>query len=137
MDTDFERYDRQMKFHGFGPEGQEKLHRAKVLVVGAGGLGCPVLQYLTGAGIGTIGVADADTVSISNLHRQILHPESHLGMNKAESAVLQLQKLNSRVHFQCYPTMITPENVEKIVADYDFVVICVDNFEARFLLNDT
>lgn len=137
MDTDFERYDRQMKFHGFGPEGQEKLRRAKVLVVGAGGLGCPVLQYLTGAGIGTIGVADADTVSISNLHRQILHPETHLGMNKAESAVLQLQKLNSQVQFRCYPTMITPENVEEIVTDYDFVVICVDNFEARFLLNDT
>ena len=77
MNTDFERYDRQMKFHGFGPEGQEKLRRAKVLVVGAGGLGCPVLQYLTGAGIGTIGVADADTVSISNLHRQILHPHLH------------------------------------------------------------
>ena len=115
MDTDFERYDRQMKFHGFGPEGQEKLRRAKVLVVGAGGLGCPVLQYLTGAGIGTIGVADADTVSISNLHRQILHPETHLGMNKAESAVLQLQKLNSQVQFRCYPTMITPENVEEIV----------------------
>ena len=105
-DKEFERYQRQMLFAGFGPDSQQKLKDARVLVVGAGGLGSPVLQYLTGAGIGTIGITDADTVSISNLHRQILHPEQHLDMNKAESAVIQLKKLNSKVQFRCHPYMI-------------------------------
>lgn len=136
MDKEFERYQRQMLFNGFGPDSQQKLKDARVLVVGAGGLGSPVLQYLTGAGIGTIGIADADTVSISNLHRQILHPEQHLDMNKAESAVIQLKKLNRQVQFHCHPYMITEDNAASIVSDYDFIVICVDNFEARFLLND-
>lgn len=131
-----ERYQRQILFSGIGQEGQNKLSKARVLVVGAGGLGSPVLQYLTGAGIGTIGIVDADTVSVSNLHRQILHPEDHLDMNKAESAAIRLKKLNGEVTFKTYPCMLTPENAEEIIASYDFVVICVDNFQARFLIND-
>lgn len=132
-----ERYKRQMKLSGFGDTGQERLRNARVLVVGAGGLGSPVLQYLTGAGIGTIGIVDADTVSVTNLHRQILYPEENLGMNKAESAVLQLKKLNSEVAFRAYPYLLTAENAKTILSEYDFTVICVDNFEARFLINDT
>ena len=136
MNGEFERYERQMLFRGFGPDSQKKLKNAKVLVAGAGGLGSPVLQYLTGAGIGTIGIADADTVSISNLHRQILHPEAHLGMNKAESAAVQLKKLNSQTDFRVHAEMITEDNGERMLAAYDFIVMCVDNFESRFLISD-
>ncbi|MCQ2501246.1 MAG: HesA/MoeB/ThiF family protein [Lachnospiraceae bacterium] len=136
MNLSFERYQRQMLVSGFGAEGQEKLTNARVLVVGAGGLGSPVLQYLTGAGIGTIGIADADVVSVSNLHRQILHPEENVGINKAESAAMQLKKLNDQVAFHTYPYFITSENIDEILTDYDFVVLCVDNFEARFIIND-
>ena len=132
----YSRYGRQMLFYGFGPEGQDSLSRARVLVVGAGGLGSPVLQYLAGAGIGTIGIADADTVSVSNLHRQVLHPEDRVGMNKAQSAQISLKRLNSELNYICHPYMITPENVCSVISAYDFVVLCVDNFETRFLIND-
>lgn len=136
MNNEFERYERQILFSGFGPDSQMKLKNASVLVVGAGGLGCPVLQYLTGAGIGTIGVVDHDIVSITNLHRQILHPESHLNMNKAESAIIQLKKINQQMTFRSYPYLLTEENARSILKEYDFIVICVDNFETRFLIND-
>ncbi|MDO4491716.1 MAG: HesA/MoeB/ThiF family protein [Lachnospiraceae bacterium] len=134
--NNYERYQRQILFSGFGVEGQDKLKQAKVLVVGAGGLGSPVLQYLAGAGIGTLGIVDADVVDLSNLHRQVLHPEERAGMNKAESAAITLQKLNSEISIQAYPFMLTEENAEAILAAYDFTVICVDNFQARFLIND-
>lgn len=131
-----ERYQRQMIVNGFGSEGQKRLARARVLVVGAGGLGSPVLQYLAGAGIGTIGIADADVVSVSNLHRQVIHPEKNVGLTKVESAIRQLRKVNSSLVFRSYPFLITEENIDAILAEYDFVVICVDNFEARFIIND-
>ena len=130
------RYARQITMSEIGEAGQAKLHAAKVLVVGAGGLGSPVLQYLSGAGIGTIGIADADEVSITNIHRQIIHPESNVGKNKAVSAAEAISKINSDVKTIVYPFRITPDNIDEIVKDYDFIIDAVDNFETKFLIND-
>ena len=136
MQENLDRYTRQLLFSGFGPTAQAKLSSARVLVVGAGGLGSPVLQYLAGAGIGTIGVVDADSVSVSNLQRQILHAESSVGTNKAQNACCVLRALNSEITLQSYPYMLTEANARDIISAYDFVVMCVDNFDARFLIND-
>ena len=133
---DWSRYQRQMLIRDFGKEGQRRLRRAKVLLVGAGGLGSPVALYLAGAGIGQLGIIDADEVSLSNLHRQVLHPTGNLGKNKAESAAERLSELNDQVKVVTYPFFLTEENAEKIIACYDFVVMAVDNFETRFLIND-
>ena len=132
-----DRYDRQMKLPAIGPEGQKKLSMSRVLVVGAGGLGSPVLQYLAGAGVGTIGIVDTDTVSITNLHRQVLHPESHVGMNKAESAAIILRKQNSSITINTHPFMLDNSNANEIISCYDFIIDAVDNFETKFLINRT
>ena len=130
------RYARQIKMKEMGEAGQEKLRNASVLVIGAGGLGSPVLLYLSGAGIGTIGIADADEVSLINIHRQIIHPESNVGKNKALSAAESISKINSEVKTITYPCRITPENITGIIEDYDFIIDAVDNFETKFLIND-
>ncbi|WP_066829535.1 HesA/MoeB/ThiF family protein [Rufibacter ruber] len=130
------RYTRQVQLPGFGAEAQEKLQRAKVLVVGAGGLGVPVLQYLTGMGVGTIGVVDGDTVSLTNLHRQILFSDAHVGSLKVQVAVTRLQGQNPEVAFTAYPTFLTVENAVELVQEYDLVIDATDSFEARYLIND-
>ena len=130
------RYQRHIQLKEIGIEGQEKIRRAKILVVGAGGLGCPALQYLTAAGIGTLGIMDPDVVSISNLQRQILFTESDLGSNKALSAKKQLQKLNSEVSIQAFPHALTPENAAAIITEFDLVIDGTDNFFTRYLLSD-
>jgi sulfur-carrier protein adenylyltransferase/sulfurtransferase len=116
--------------------GQEKLKAARVLVVGAGGLGCPVLQYLTAAGVGTIGIADFDVVSESNLQRQILYGTADVGQPKAEVARQRLSQLNPFVSFQVHRERLTAQNVREILAAYDLVVDGTDNFPTRYLLND-
>lgn len=131
------RYDRQMILPEVGTEGQKKLKKSKVLVVGAGGLGSPAAVYLAGAGVGTIGIMDADTVNISNLQRQILHNIETEHMNKAESAKMALQKLNDTIEIKVYPYALTADNAEKVIGEYDFVIDAVDNFETKFLINDT
>ncbi len=131
-----ERYARQMIMPEVGLSGQQKLHDAKVLIVGAGGLGSPAAMYLAGAGIGTIGLADADEVSLTNLHRQVIHAEKNTGMNKAESAKEGLGRLNGEVKVVTYPYFLTPENISDIIEKYDFVIDAVDNFETKFLIND-
>src|SRR5678809_912859 len=93
----YERYQRQVILPGFGEEGQQKLHEAKVLVIGAGGLGCPVLQYLAAAGIGTIGIVDDDVVTLNNLHRQVLYSVNDIGCSKVESASKVLRQLNPEI----------------------------------------
>lgn len=130
------RYSRQTQLAGFGPEAQDKLKQAKVLVIGAGGLGVPVLQYLTGMGAGTIGVMDGDTISLSNLHRQVLYTEQETGRLKAEAAVQKLSKLNSEVQFQTYSHFLTAANALAIIKDYDLVIDASDNFGTRYLVND-
>lgn len=134
--SELERYERQMILPEVGVNGQRRLSDAKVLVVGAGGLGCPALQYLAGAGVGTIGIVDADNVSITNLHRQILHPLKNVGKNKAESAKEMLSLLNDKIKINVYPTYLQPENINQIINDYDFIIDAVDNFETKFLIND-
>ena len=121
---------------GFGEEAQLKLKSSSILVVGAGGLGCPALLYLATAGVGKIGIADGDVVSLSNLQRQVLYDIDHVGQKKVEVAKTVLSKKNPAVNIQIYPNFITPENCLSIAKDYDVVIDASDNFETRYLLND-
>ncbi|OKS85340.1 HesA/MoeB/ThiF family protein [Mucilaginibacter polytrichastri] len=130
------RYSRQTQLAGFGQEAQDKLKQAKVLVIGAGGLGVPVLQYLTGMGVGTIGIMDGDTISLSNLHRQVLYTEQEVGKPKAEVAANKLNKLNAEVQLQPYPYFLSAANALEIIKDYDLVIDASDNFGTRYLVND-
>ncbi|SHI38482.1 adenylyltransferase and sulfurtransferase [Hymenobacter daecheongensis DSM 21074] len=131
-----QRYRRHLQLPEIGEAGQEKLKAARVLVVGAGGLGCPVLQYLAAAGVGTLGIADGDQVEISNLQRQILYGPADLGHNKAEAAGRAVQRLNPLVHCQLHPHRIGHAAVRELVSRYDVVVDGSDNFPTRYLLND-
>lgn len=131
------RYDRQIILPEIGMEGQLKLRDAKVLIVGAGGLGAPAALYLAGAGIGQIGLMDADSVSVSNLQRQIIFGESMVDKNKALSAKDVLHNLNNRIRIEAYNEYLTPQNAEEIISKYDFVIDAADNFETKFLINDT
>jgi len=131
-----DRYLRQTQLTGFGEEAQQKLKQASVLVVGAGGLGVPVLQYLTGMGVGTIGLADNDTISLTNLHRQVLYTEAEIGQSKVKVAAAKLAALNSEVSFKVFDNALTPQNALDIIKDFDVVVDATDNFNTRYLLND-
>lgn len=132
-----ERYNRQILLDEIGEKGQALLSQAKVLIVGVGGLGSPIATYLTGAGIGTIGLVDDDKVSETNLQRQILYNETEIGMPKALCAKQRLEKLNSNITFKAYPTRLTKENAQEIISQYDIVVDGCDNFQTRYLINDT
>jgi molybdopterin/thiamine biosynthesis adenylyltransferase/rhodanese-related sulfurtransferase len=130
------RYSRQTQLFNFGEAAQQKLREAKVLVVGAGGLGVPVLQYLTGMGIGTLGVMDMDVISLTNLHRQVLYAENEVGKSKVFTAANKLRELNQEVMFHIYNEAITLQNALAIIKNYDVVVDATDNFSTRYLLND-
>lgn len=129
-------YARNIKLKEVGEEGQQKLIDSKVLVIGCGGLGSPVLLYLTMMGIGTIGLCDGDTVSLSNLNRQILYTMDDIGKLKAEQAAKRLRAANKETMFNIYPVLFNEENAEEICKPYDIVVDCLDNFESRIILND-
>ena len=131
-----ERYNRQILLPEIGQEGQERLKKARVLIVGVGGLGCPIALYLAGAGVGTIGLIDNDTVSASNLQRQVLYTEAEIGLPKAVQAQKHLQALNSESDIKAYPTRLTAGNAEEIIEQYDIIVDGCDNFETRYLIND-
>lgn len=130
------RYQRHLSLPGFGLEAQLKLKAAKVLVIGAGGLGCPVLQYLAAAGVGVIGIVDDDVVDVSNLQRQILFDSQEIGQLKALRAQAKLQAMNPLIQCEAHPVRIGVENAIEIVAPYDLVVDCSDNFATRYLIND-
>ncbi|KAI0048995.1 hypothetical protein FA95DRAFT_1557414 [Auriscalpium vulgare] len=134
---DYRRYGRQMILDGFGLPGQLKLQSASVAVVGAGGLGCPALQYLAAAGVGRIGVIDHDIVELSNLQRQILHNEARLGLPKAESAARSLKEINSRLRIDAIAEALTPANALALLQPYDVLLDCTDNAPTRYLLSDT
>jgi len=136
MSADFTRYSCQIALPGFGEATQQLLQQARVLVVGAGGLGCPALQYLVAAGVGTIGIADHDTVSVSNLHRQILYGPGDAGKNKVDVAIVRLQQQNPGTNLVAHDSKVTSANVRDTIRRYDIVVDCTDNFETRYLLND-
>ncbi|SDE06733.1 adenylyltransferase and sulfurtransferase [Dyadobacter soli] len=130
------RYARQIIMPEMGMAGQEKLRAGKVAVVGAGGLGCPVLQYLVAAGVGEIGIIDDDTVDLTNLHRQILYSADDVGKNKAITAVEKLSVLNPFVKLTAYPDRLNAENAIDLLSAYDLVIDGSDNFETRYLVND-
>jgi adenylyltransferase/sulfurtransferase len=131
-----ERYSRQIILPEIGLIGQEKIAAAKVLVVGAGGLGCPVLQYLAAAGVGTIGIADGDVVSASNLNRQVLYTNEDIGKAKVECAKARLKAQNPEVEIADYNTFLSEKNAREIIAQYDIVVDGTDQIPVRYLLND-
>jgi adenylyltransferase/sulfurtransferase len=133
---ELERYSRHLIIPEFNIEGQRRLKSARVLVVGTGGLGAPLLQYLTAAGVGTIGVADFDTVDASNLQRQVLFTLDDVGRPKAEAAVARLRRQNPHVQFEVYPVRLTSENALSIIGRYDVVADGTDNFPTRYLVND-
>jgi molybdopterin/thiamine biosynthesis adenylyltransferase len=134
---ELERYDRQIMIPGFGVEGQAKLKKAKVFIAGAGGLGSPAAIYLAAAGIGTIRIADHDTVELSNLNRQVLHWEENIGGEKVDSAAAKLKKLNSGIRIETIGDTITEANAAGLVGDADLIVDAMDNLPTRYLLNRT
>lgn len=129
-------YHRQTLLPEIGEEGQQKLKQAKVLIVGVGGLGCPIALYLATAGVGCLGLIDDDVVSLSNLHRQVLYDEADIGQPKAQCAVRHLQKKNSDIELTAYPMRLTKENAETLIRDYDIVVDGCDNHATRYLISD-
>jgi sulfur-carrier protein adenylyltransferase/sulfurtransferase len=130
------RYSRQIALPELGVKGQEKLKQASVLVVGAGGLGCPALLSLAAAGVGKVGIVDGDRVELSNLHRQMLYRESDVGRLKAEAAAERLRERNSEVEIETHPQYLSSENGMEIMGDYDIIIDGTDNFPARYLIND-
>lgn len=132
----YERYQRQIILKEFGEAGQQKLLQAKVLVIGAGGLGCPVLQYLAAAGVGTIGIVDNDMVSLTNLHRQVLYSVNDIGLPKADRAAAVLGGLNPDIQIIPYSERLTVENALEIFRSFDIVVDGTDNFSTRYMIND-
>ena len=133
---EIERYSRHLLLNEIGAEGQEKLKQAKVLVIGAGGLGCPVLQYLAAAGTGTIGIIDDDKVEMSNLQRQILFTEQELGLNKAQAAKKKLETQNPHIKIIAHPLHISSVNALDIIKNYEVIIDGSDNFPTRYLIND-
>ncbi len=133
----FARYSRQIFIEEVGIEGQRKIMAAKVLVVGAGGLGSPVISYLAAAGVGHLGIADFDQVELHNLNRQTIHKESSVGKLKVDSAEQFVEDLNSTIQLEKIAKKITKENIVEILKPYDVIIDGSDNFSTRYLVNDT
>lgn len=131
-----ERYARHISLKEVGKKGQQKLLNSKVLIIGVGGLGSSAAMYLSAAGVGTIGIADADEVDLSNLQRQIIHTTEDLGKAKVQSAKETMNRINPDVKVKTYHTFVTSENIMDFIADYDFIIDGTDNFSAKFLIND-
>lgn len=135
-DEQIERYSRHIILKEVGAKGQKKLLRSKVLIIGAGGLGAPAAMYLAAAGVGTIGVVDADEVDLSNLQRQIIHATEDIGKAKVKSAQETMEKMNPDVKVNAYPWFVDSSNIRELVSGYDFIIDGTDNFPAKFLIND-
>ena len=135
-DTQFERYARHLILDEVSDEGQERLLGSKVLCIGAGGLGSPILMYLAAAGVGTIGIIDDDTVELSNLQRQIVHATASVGAPKVISAAETLERVNPTINLNTYQQRLCVDNVEGLFAEYDLIVDGSDNFSTRYLIND-
>ncbi len=135
-DSQINRYSRQMILSEVGGKGQKKLQEAKVLIIGAGGLGSPSALYLVAAGIGTLGLTDGDVVDLSNLQRQILHTTDRIGLSKVESGGQLLSALNPETTLQLYPEHVSKDNIMPLLEKYDIILDGSDNFSTRFLIND-
>ena len=131
-----ERYSRQIILKDIGIVGQRKILKSKVLIVGLGGLGCPVADYLTRSGVGNLGVLDFDSVNLSNIHRQSLFYTSDLGKHKVDVVYKKLKKINSIVKIKKHKIKISKKNVQKVLKDYDIIIDGSDNFKTKFLLNE-
>lgn len=130
------RYSRQIELENFGIKGQENLKQAKVLIVGVGGLGSIASLLLVASGVGKIGLMDRDSVSLSNLHRQLIYKEEQIGLSKVDMAKVNLSELNSNCEIVVYDEYLTEKNADRIIEDYDIVVDCCDNFATRYVIND-
>ncbi len=131
-----ERYSRHIILKEIGAKGQKKLLNAKVLIIGAGGLGAPAALYLAAAGVGTIGIVDADVVDLSNLQRQVIHSTNDIGKLKVESAAETMRAINPDVTVNTYHEFVSSYNIMDLIKDYDFILDGTDNFPAKFLIND-
>lgn len=130
------RYARHLSLPGFGEEAQCRLKNGSVLVIGAGGLGSPVLLYLAAAGVGRIGVADGDLVDTTNLQRQVIHSTSGVGLSKVQSAAARIKELNPSVTVEGHPGFVNMENVDALIGEYDFVIDATDSIDVKFMIND-
>ena len=132
-----ERFSRQIVLKDIGTSGQKKIIQSKVLIIGMGGLGCPVAEFLTRAGVGTLGIIDYDNVDLSNIHRQSLYNVSDIKKSKVLVAKKKLKKINSKTNIICHKIRIDKNNLKKILKEYNYIVDGSDNFETKFLINDT
>ena len=133
---EIDKFSRQIILKNIGPLGQKKILTSKVLIIGLGGLGCPVAEFLTRSGIGTLGIVDHDTVSLSNIHRQSLYNEKDINQSKVKIAKKKLNKINSKTKINIFNLKLNKTTFEKIIKNYDYIVDGTDNFESKFLIND-
>ncbi len=131
-----ERFSRQIILKNIGAVGQKKIIQSKVLIIGMGGLGCPVAEFLTRAGVGSIGIVDSDDVDLSNIHRQSLYDINDIKKSKVSSAKKKLKRINSQIKVNCYKIRLNKNNYSKIIEKYDYIVDGSDNFKTKFLIND-
>lgn len=131
-----ERYARHLTLPGFGEEGQLRLLRSSLIIIGAGGLGSPIALYLAAAGVGTIAIADGDDIELSNLQRQIIHTTAEIGTSKAVSAAKKMAALNPSVNIVTIPHYLTPENIDATLSPYDFIIDATDSLETKFLIDE-
>ena len=135
-DHELEKYSRQIILNEVGPEGQQKLKKASVLIIGIGGLGSSVIQYLNAAGVGKIGIVDYDKVELSNLNRQLIYKDSDIGKSKVDVAKNYISELNSFTKIEIFEMRIDEKNLPDIIGDYDIIADCTDNLETRLSIND-
>ena len=133
---EIERFSRQIILKNIGTLGQKKIIQSKVLIIGMGGLGCPVAEFLTRAGVGCLGIIDSDNVELSNIHRQSLYDSGDLKKPKVKAALKKLKKINNKTKVTCYKIRLNKNNFSKIIKNYDYVVDGSDNFKTKFLIND-
>ncbi len=133
---DFKRFEKQIILKNIGLSGQKKILNAKVLIIGIGGLGCPLLTYLAASGVGTIGIVDPDKVELSNLNRQTLFASSDIGKYKVDQAKSSINRINNKIRIKIYKKKINRKNVKSIIKDFDIICDGTDNFETRYLVND-
>ena len=133
---DFKRFEKQIILKNVGVAGQKKILKAKVLIIGIGGLGCPLLTYLAASGVGTIGIADPDKIEISNLNRQTLFASNDVGKYKVDQAKYNINKINNKIRIKIFKKKITSKNIRSTIRDFDIICDGTDNFETRYLVND-
>ncbi len=133
---DFKRFEKQIILKNIGLAGQKKILNARVLIIGIGGLGCPLLTYLAASGVGTIGIVDPDKVEISNLNRQTLFTTSDIGKYKVNQAKYYINKINNKIRIKIFKKKITLKNIKSIIKDFDIICDGTDNFDSRYLIND-